>query len=83
METRLLRADVTGKIIGAARDSVVGEFRADLLVSEAEIVELKTAGQHNSENEPQLLNELRATGIEVGLLINSGRTKAEFNGMVF
>jgi GxxExxY protein len=47
------------------------------------IVELKTAKTYNAEDEPQLLNELKATGIKVGLLINFGRTKVEFKRMIF
>jgi GxxExxY protein len=119
MEEKLLHADITEKIIGAAfevygvlgygflesvyqkamqmelqrlgfkceiecpikvkyKDIIVGDFRADLFVNEVVIVELKTAKNYNAEDEPQLLNELKATGIKVGLLINFGRTKVEF-----
>jgi GxxExxY protein len=60
------------------KDAIVGDFRADLFVNEVVIVELKTAKNYNAEDEPQLLNELKATGIKVGLLINFGRTKVEF-----
>ncbi|HEX5399758.1 MAG TPA: GxxExxY protein [Verrucomicrobiae bacterium] len=124
MEPKLLHADVTEKIIGAAfevygelgygflesvyekamqvelqqlgfkaeiecpikvkyRNVIVGEFRADLFINDAVIVELKTAKNYNAEDEPQLLNELKTTGIKVGLLINFGRTKVEFKRMVF
>jgi GxxExxY protein len=62
---------------------IVGDFRADVLVNDAVVVELKTAKNYNPEDEPQLLNELKATGIKVGLLINFGRTKVEFERMVF
>jgi GxxExxY protein len=65
------------------KDAIVGDFRADLFVNEVVIVELKTAKNYNVEDEPQLLNELKATGIKVGLLINFGRTKVEFKRMVF
>jgi GxxExxY protein len=41
-------------------------------------VELKVATAIDSRDEAQLLNELKATGIKVGLLINFGRNKAEF-----
>ena len=102
METKLLYADVTGRIIRAAfevyralgrgflgsvykramqvelqraglraeigspiqvnyRDVIVGDFRADLLVSEAVIVELKTGKEYCTDDEPQLLNDLKAT----------------------
>ena len=62
---------------------IVGEFRADIFVNEVVIVELKTAKNYSSEDEPQLLNELKATGVKVGLLINFGRAKVEFKRMVF
>jgi GxxExxY protein len=52
-------------------------------VNDVIIVELKTAKNYNPDDEPQLLNELKATGIKVGLLINFGRTKVEFKRMVF
>ena len=65
------------------RNVIVGDFRADLLVNDVVIVELKTAKIYNTEDEPQLLNELKATGTKVGLLINFGRAKVEFKRMVF
>ena len=65
------------------RNIIVGNFRADLFVNDVVIGELKTAKNYNAEDEPQLLNELKATGIKVGLLINFGRTKVEFKRMVF
>ena len=80
---RGLKADVEHKIVVHYKDVVVGEYQADLFVDEAVIVELKVAKAYRSEDEPQLLNELKATGIKVGLLINFGRTKVEFKRMVF
>ena len=65
------------------RNAIVGDFRADLFVNDVVIVELKTAKNYNAEDEPQLLNELKATGTKVGLLINFGRIKVEFKRMVF
>ena len=52
---------------------VVGEYYADLLVAERVIVELKTAERIHPEFLAQLSNYLRATNIEVGLLLNFGR----------
>ena len=60
------------------KGAVVGDFRADLFVNDVVIVELKTAKEYNPEDEPQLLNELKATGTKIGLLINFGRTRVEF-----
>jgi GxxExxY protein len=51
---------------------VVGEYFADLLVAEAIIVELKAVRQLAGEHEAQLLNYLKATPYEVGLLFNFG-----------
>lgn len=56
------------------RGSVVGAFRADLLVEEAVIVEVKACRAPAPEHEPQVLNYLRASGLEVGLLLNFGPT---------
>lgn len=51
-------------------DQVVGEYQADVIVNNAVIVELKSARQLLQEHEAQLLNYLKATEIEVGLLLN-------------
>jgi len=58
-------------------------YAADLLVDEKVIVELKVAAENNPKDEAQLLNQLKATEKEVGLLINFGREKVEFKRFVF
>ena len=50
----------------------VGEYYADILVDERVIVEVKASQNLAEENEAQLLNYLKATHIEVGLLLNFG-----------
>ncbi|MBZ5682287.1 MAG: GxxExxY protein [Acidobacteriia bacterium] len=60
----------------------IGEFRADLLVDRKVIVELKTGRDIEPGWEEQLLNDLRATEIEVGLLFNFG-PNAQFRRYVF
>src|ERR1700733_9701349 len=60
----------------------IGEFRADLLVDRKVLVELKTGRDIDSAWEKQLLNYLRATDIEVGLLFNFGPT-AQFRRYAF
>jgi GxxExxY protein len=50
----------------------VGEYFADLLVEGVVILELKAADAIIEAHEAQLINYLRATGIEVGLLLNFG-----------
>ncbi len=53
-------------------DEIVGEYFADILVDEKVIVEIKAAKNLNPDHEAQLLNYLKATDIEVGLLLNFG-----------
>lgn len=60
----------------------VGEYFADLLVEDSVIVELKAAKAIAEEHEAQLINYLKATGIEIGLLLNFGR-KPEFKRRIF
>ncbi len=57
--------------------AVVGDYFADLLVEDRVLVEIKAASRLLAEHESQLLNYLRATPYEVGLLLNFG-PKAEF-----
>lgn len=52
----------------------VGEYFADILVNDLIIVELKTAENLCSEHECQLINYLKATNLEEGLLLNFGKT---------
>jgi GxxExxY protein len=61
----------------------VGDYSADLWVANRVLVELKVSSEYQTADEAQLLNELKATGIKVGLLINFGRSKVEFKRMVF
>ena len=56
---------------------VVGEFFADLLVAERVLVELKAVSMLKDEHTAQALNYLRATGLEICLLINFGTSKIE------
>ena len=51
---------------------VVGQYFADLLVEDAVIVELKTAQQIGEDHKSQLINYLKATNKEVGLILNFG-----------
>jgi len=54
------------------RGQVIGVFQADLLIEECVILEIKAVETLISAHEVQLVNYLRATQIEVGLLINFG-----------
>jgi GxxExxY protein len=63
-------------------DEIVGEYFADILVDDKVIVEIKAARNLALENEAQLLNYLKATDKEVGLLLNFG-PKPEIKRKVF
>ena len=61
---------------------VVGEYFADLLVNNLVILELKAADEIAKAHEYQLINYLKATTLEVGLILNFG-PKAEFKRKIF
>lgn len=67
-----LKVEPQVEILVYFQNQVVGEYFADLVVNEAVIVELKAASRLSPEHEAQLLNYLRATPYEVGLLLNFG-----------
>ncbi len=60
----------------------VGEYFSDLIVDGQVIIELKTAEYLNKANEFQLINYLKATGIDIGILLNFGK-KPEFKRRVY
>ena len=66
----------------AFRGQSVGEFRADLLVEDRLILELKAVTAILPIHETQLVNYLKATGTPVGLLLNFG-PKASFKRKIF
>jgi GxxExxY protein len=83
LSLRGLKADTEDKITVIYKKNLVGDFKADILVERSVIVEVKVAKEYRPADEAQLLNELKATGTKVGLLINFGRTKVEFKRFVF
>ena len=64
------------------RGVVVGLFEPDIIVEHSAILELKSGRAIDPAHEAQLLNYLRATEIEMGLLLNFG-PKPEFKRLVF
>ena len=55
-------------------NEVVGEYIADIIVEGKVILELKAVKELIAIHEVQLVNYLKATGVEVGLLINFGHS---------
>jgi GxxExxY protein len=64
------------------KNNIVGEYFADLIVNNAVIVEFKAAESLVEAHEIQLINYLKATDKEVGLILNFGK-KPEFKRKVF
>ena len=60
----------------------IGEYKADVIVNRVVLLELKAARVLDSSHEAQILNYLRATDIEVGLLLKFG-PKPQFKRFVF
>ena len=64
------------------RGQQVGQFEADMLVEKCVLLELKALRALDRSHEAQLRNYLRATDIEVGLLLNFG-LRPEFRRLLF
>ena len=61
---------------------VVGEYIADILVESAVILELKAIKAIDKIHEAQLLNYLKATGLNLGLILNFGQPKLQIRRFV-
>ncbi len=57
---------------------IIGDYRADLLVDNQVIIELKAVSELHTIHEQQLVNYLKTTGLDVGVLINYGAEKFRF-----
>jgi len=77
-----LKAEGQVRILVYYDGAVVGEYYADLVVEDLVIVECKAIKQLGDDDEAQLLNYLRATAYEVGLLLNFG-PKPDFRRKAF
>lgn len=61
---------------------IVGEYFADLIINSKVIIEIKAVEKLCNEHKFQLINYLKATNMEVGLLLNFGK-KPEFKRVIF
>ena len=59
------------------KNQLIGEFKADIVVEEKVIIEIKAVNSLIPQNEAQLIHYLKASGIHIGLLVNFGE-KLEF-----
>jgi len=67
-----LRAEKEKKIQVYYDTQLVGDYMVDIIVEDKVILELKSVKELHPAHSAQLVNYLKATGIEVGLLINFG-----------
>ena len=65
------------------RNQIVGDYKADILVNEKIVLELKAENEYNKAHEAQLINYLKASKIKLGYLLNFGRNKLEFKRIIF
>lgn len=82
LRSRGLKAETQVPIKVLYKEDVVGEYVADILVEERVIVELKMVARLEKIHEAQLLNYLKATGLNIGMLVNFKHSKAEVKRLV-
>lgn len=82
LKERGLKAESQVPINVSYKENVVGEFFADIVVEDKVILELKTVESLSKMHEAQILNYLKATGMQVGILVNFNNQKAEIKRMV-
>ncbi|MBC2716532.1 MAG: GxxExxY protein [Desulfobacteraceae bacterium] len=82
LRERGLKAESQAPIKISYKGQAVGEYFADILVCNKIIIELKCVENFSKLNEAQILNYLKATGLQVGLLVNFKYPKAEIKRMV-
>jgi len=82
LSTNGLKAEKQKQIKVYYENQTVGEYFADIIVEDSIILELKAAEFVVEEHELQLINYLKATEIEIGLLLNFGKTP-EFKRKIF
>ena len=82
LRMRGLKAESQVPIKVYYKENIVGEYITDILVEGKVIVELKTVEKLEKIHEAQLLNYLKATGIQIGFLVNMKNQRAEIKRMV-
>lgn len=77
-----LKAENQVPLLVRFRGEIVGEFFVDILVEKKVLIELKVSSGLSKENYVQTINYLKATGIEVGLIVNFGTPKIEYRRFI-
>lgn len=82
LRTTGLSVEQQSRLVVKYRGVIVGEFFADLIVERRLLIELKSVSNIVPAHEAQLTNYLKATGLRVGLLLNSG-PRAQLKRRIF
>jgi len=82
LNERGLHTELERRVTVEFRGATIGEYRPDLIVENKVIVECKVAAKVLPAHETQLLNYLKATGINIGLIFNFG-SQPTFRRMLF
>jgi GxxExxY protein len=64
------------------KGEAVGKYQPDFVVEERLILEIKALRALTSQHQAQLLNYLKATGLQVGLLVNFGSSRVQVKRLV-
>ena len=82
LTARGLNADNQVPINVTYKNNTVGEYIADILVDNKVIIEIKTVDRLSPIHKAQLLNYLKATGLNIGIIVNFKNKKAEIDRVV-
>ncbi len=82
LRERGLKVDQQKELKVKFRDVIVGDYRTDLIIDDKIIIEIKAVSKLIKAHEAQLIHYLKATGIEVGIILNFGDSP-EFKRMIF
>jgi GxxExxY protein len=77
LKTRNMKAENQIPIYVEYKGALVGDYYADIVVENKMIIELKAIEKLQKIHEAQILNYLKATHFEIGLLVNSTHPKAQ------
>ncbi len=73
-----IKAIQQGPVIVRFLGEVIGEYYADILVEDKVILELKAADKIANAHKAQTLNYLKATGVQLAIILNFGKEKLEY-----
>ncbi|HHJ35213.1 MAG TPA: GxxExxY protein [Gammaproteobacteria bacterium] len=65
------------------KNQSIGQYKADFIIEDKLIIELKAASAFNDRHKAQVLNYLRASGLHVGLLLNFGMPRLGIQRIVW